>query len=102
MEKGKSIAGFVLGIVGIVFGILNGWLSVIGLPIAIVGLILSVQGGKAAKAETGEAGGLATAGLVLGIIAVVFTGIAFFTCGLCVICAAGAAGTAGTWDSLFG
>ena len=92
MGNGKSIAGFVLGIVGIVFGILNGWFSVIGLPIVIVGLILSIQGGKAIKADTGKAGGIATAGLVLGIIAVVFTGIAVFTCGLCVICAAGVTG----------
>lgn len=96
MGKGKSIAGFVLGIVGIVFGILSGWFSIIGLPVAIVGLVLSIQGGKAAKAETGKAGGIATAGLVLGIIAVVFTGIAFFTCGLCVICAAGMADSFGS------
>ncbi len=98
MGKGKSIAGLVLGIVGIVFGILNGWFSVIGLPIAIIGLVLSVLGGKASKAATGKSGGLATAGLVLGIIAVVFTGIAFFTCGLCVICAAG---VDSALDSLF-
>lgn len=96
MGKGKSIAGLVLGIVGIVCGLLSGWFSIIGLPVAIVGLVLSIQGGKAAKAETGKAGGIATAGLVLGIIAVVFTGIAFFTCGLCIICAAGTAGSFGS------
>lgn len=90
MGKGQSIAGLVLGIVGIVCGVLSGWFSIIGLPIAIVGLILSVAGGKKAKAETGKSGGIATAGLVLGIIAVVFTAIAFFTCGLCIICATGA------------
>ncbi len=90
MGKGKAIAGFVLSIIGIVFGILNGWFSIIGLPIAIVGLILAVTGGKQLKAAEQPAG-IATAGLVLGIIAVVFTGIAFFTCGLCVICAASAA-----------
>lgn len=90
MGKGQSIAGLVLGIVGIVCGVLSGWLSIIGLPIAIVGLVLSIAGGKKAKAETGKSGGIATAGLVLGIIAVVFTAIAFFTCGLCIICATGA------------
>ena len=84
--KGKTIAGFVLGIIGIVFGILNGYFSIIGLPIAIVGLVLAICGGKEYR-EAGENSGLATAALVLGIIAVVFTSIAFFTCGLCIICA---------------
>ena len=86
MGKGQTIAGFVLGIVGIVCGILSGYLSLIGLPVAIVGLILSVQGGKKLRAA-GQPAGMATAGLVLGIIAVVFTAIAFFTCGICIICA---------------
>ncbi len=89
MGKGQSIAGFVMGIVGIVFGILSGWFSVIGLPVSIVGLILSIKGGKKLRANNLPTG-LSTAGLVLGIIAVVFTSIAFFTCGLCVICATGA------------
>jgi len=91
MGKGKAIAGLVLGIVGIVFGCLSGFFSIIGLPIAIVGLILSVIGGKQLRANNLPAG-MATAGLVLGIIAVVFTAIAFFTCGICILCAAGAAG----------
>lgn len=84
--KGLAIAGMILGIVGIVFAILNGWFSVIGLPVAIVGLVLSVVGGKKLKAA-GLPNGIGVAGLVLGIIAVVFATIAFFTCGLCVICA---------------
>ncbi len=94
MGKGKAIAGLVLGIIGIVCGLLSGYLSLIGLPIAIVGLVLSVSGRKALKANNLPAG-IGTAGLVLGIIAVVFTAIAFFTCGLCIICAAGAAGSLG-------
>ncbi len=97
MGKGQSIAGLVLGIVGIVFGFLNGWFAVLGLPVAIVGLVLSVSGGKKLKAN-GIESGIATAGLVLGIIAVVLTAIMFFTCGLCVICAAG---TAAGVSSLF-
>ena len=84
MGKGKATAGLVLGIVGIVCGVLSGYLSLIGLPIAIVGLVLAVQGGKQLKAS-GQPSGIATAGLVLGIIAVVFTAIAFFTCGVCII-----------------
>lgn len=84
-----AIAGLVLGIVAIVcgFGPVSAWLCVAGLPVAIVGLVLSVVGGKKAKAA-GKPSGIATAGLVIGIIAVVFTAISFFTCGLCVVCVA--------------
>ncbi|MBQ7125433.1 MAG: hypothetical protein IJO00_03620 [Clostridia bacterium] len=89
MGKGKAIAGFVLGIVGIVFGLLSGVFSIIGLPVAIIGLVLSVNGRKQLTAA-GQPTGIATAGLVLGIIAVVFTAIAFFTCGICIICASAA------------
>ena len=88
--KGLAIAGFVLSIVGIVFGILSGWLSLVALPIAIIGLVLAVNGRKK-LIQAQQPAGLGTAGLVLGIIAVVFSAIAFFTCGICVICAAGAA-----------
>lgn len=88
--KGKAIAGLVLGIVAIVLGILGGIFSLIALPAAIVGLVLSVSGGKALKAANMPKG-IATAGLVIGIIAVVFTAISFFTCGICVLCAAGVA-----------
>lgn len=90
MGKKKGIAGFVLGIIGIVFSFLGTVFSIISLPISIVGLVLSVSGGKALKAE-GQPSGLATAGLVLGIIAVVISSIAFFTCGICVLCVAGTA-----------
>ena len=93
--KGAAVAGLVLGIVAIVLGfILGGWLSLIPLALSIVGLVLSVNGGKKLKAA-GQPAGIATAGLVLGIIAVVLTAIFFFTCGLCVICATCAAASAG-------
>lgn len=91
MGKGEVIAGFVLGIVGIVLGFLNVWFSLVALPVSIIGLVLSVSGGKQLKAA-GSASGLATAGLVLGIIAVVISAITFFTCGICVICAASVGG----------
>jgi len=91
MGKGKAIAGMILGIVGIVFGFLSGIFSLLGLPVSIVGLVLSVLGGKQLK-QAGQPAGIATAGLVLGIIAVVFSAIAFFTCGLCILCAAGVEG----------
>ena len=90
MGKGQAIAGLVLSIIGVVcgFGFLSGWLSVAGLPISIVGLVLSVTGGKKLRANNQPAG-IGTAGMVIGIIAVVITTITFFTCGLCTICAAG-------------
>ena len=84
--KNQAVAGFVLGIVALVLGFLGGWLSVIALPVAVVGLVLAVMGGKALKAA-GQTSGIATAGLVIGIIAVVLTAIFFFTCGICTICA---------------
>ena len=97
MGKGQAIAGLVLGIVAIVFSILSGIFAILALPMAIIGLVLSVIGGKKLRAA-GQPAGLATAGLVLGIIATVFSAIAFFTCGLCVLCAA--AGSTGVGLSL--
>ena len=82
--KGKAVAGLVLGIVALVLA-WWGYTSLIALPAAIVGLVLSVSGGKALKAA-GQPAGVAKAGLVIGIIAVVLTAITFFTCGLCAVC----------------
>ena len=87
MGKNQAIGGMVLGIVGIVFAFLSGWFSILALPIAITGLVLSCVGGKKLK-TAGQPSGIATAGLVLGIIATVFATIAFFTCGICIVCAA--------------
>ena len=88
--KGKAVAGLVLSIVGLVFSFLGGWLSVIALPVAIVGLVLAVSG-KKALAAAGQPAGIGTAGMVIGIIAVVFSAIFFFTCGICTICVAAGA-----------
>lgn len=87
MGKGQAIAGLVLGIVSLVLSFFGGWLSIIALPAAIVGLVLSVVGGKKMRAND-QSTGLATAGLVIGIIAVVITAILFFSCGICVLCVA--------------
>lgn len=86
MGKGTTIAGFVLSIAGLVLGFFSGVFSIIGLPVSIVGLILAVVGGKKLRAN-GQPAGLATAGLVIGIIAVVISAITFFTCGICILCA---------------
>ncbi|MBQ8446959.1 MAG: DUF4190 domain-containing protein [Clostridia bacterium] len=87
MGKGQAIAGFVCAIVGLVFGFIPGIFALLGLPLAIVGLVLSVIGGKKLKANN-QPNGIATAGMVLGIIATVFTAITFFACGVCVLAAA--------------
>lgn len=87
MGKGLTIAGFVTGLTALVLSFLSGFFSIIALPLAIVGLVLSVVGGKKLKANN-QASGLATAGLVIGIIAVCISAILFFTCGICVLAAA--------------
>lgn len=89
--KGKAIAGMILGIVGIVLSFLGTFFSIAALPVSIVGLVLSVMGRNQLKAA-GESAGVGTAGLVLGIIAVVLSGIFFFTCGICTVCVASSAG----------
>lgn len=93
--KGQATAGLILGIVALASALLigpfvNAWFCVLALPIAIVGLVLSVIGGKKLK-TAGAPAGIGTAGLVVGIIAVVLSAICFFTCGLCVICFTAAA-----------
>ena len=87
--KGMSIAALICGILGIVGGFIP-VVSYFTLVLAILGIVFGAKGMKIAKA-TGEGKGLATAGLVLGIIGTVFGGLGV----LCVICAAGILGAAG-------
>lgn len=87
MGKGLRITGLVIGILGIIFGLVGfaiPLLAVLGLPFSVTGLVLTCVGNKKQK------DGIGTAALVLCIIAVVFTAITFFTCGLCVLIAAAA------------
>lgn len=85
-----SIAALVCGILGIV-GSFIPVISYFTLVLAILGIVFGAKGMKIAKA-TGQGQGLATAGLVLGII-----GTAFGVIGvLCIICAAGALAAAGS------
>lgn len=100
MGKGKVIAGFVLGIIGLLMGF--GFLiSILALPVSVIGLILSVSGGKQLRGA-GVRSGMATASLVISIIATSFSAITFFTCGICILwTAARAADIAFTdWESL--
>lgn len=87
--KGLTVAGFVSALVGLVLSFFGGLASIVALPVSITGLVLAVMGGKKYKA-IGEKNGLATAGLVIGIIAVCISGIFFFTCGICVLVAGAA------------
>jgi Predicted membrane protein len=86
-EKGKAIASLVCGIIGLVLGFLGfvtGVSSLIGLILCIVGIVLAVKARNAMP--VGVPGrGMATGGLVCGIIGAVLSGII----ALCVICAAG-------------
>ena len=74
-KSGKTLStiAMVLGIVSVVFAWL-GWLTLLGLVCGIVAIVLAVKG-KKASVEAGEPTGMATAGLVLGIIGVVLSGI---------------------------
>lgn len=85
--KNFSIAALICGIVGII----GGWIPVVQyftLVIAILGIVFGVIGKKKSK-EAGEATGLATAGLVLGIIGTALCLIMV----ICTICALAAVGT---------
>ena len=85
-----SIAALVCGILGIV-GSFIPVISYFTLVLAILGIVFGSKGMKIARI-TGQGQGLATAGLVLGII-----GTAFGVIGvLCIICAAGAMAAAGS------
>ena len=96
MGKGKSIAGLVLGCVSLfcqIIGYVIPFASFLALPLAIVGLVLSVSAGKKAKAN-GQKSGIATAGLIVGIIATVLSGIGF-VCAICAVCVIAAAAASG-------
>lgn len=66
--KGMSIAALVCGILGIV-GSAIPVVTYFTFVLAILGIVFGVKGNKIAQ-ETGEGKGMATAGLVLGIIGV--------------------------------
>lgn len=83
--KGLSIAALVLGIVAVILA----WfylVNILAIICGIVGIVLAANGKKAATAASAPTG-LATAGLVLSIIATCVAGIGFFSCTLCVLCA---------------
>ena len=87
--KGQSIAALVLGILGII----GGWFPVVcyfTTVCAILGKVLGVIGRKKSVAVYGKASGLATAGLVLGIVGTAFAALGLVCTAVCsaAICAA--------------
>lgn len=78
-----AIASLVLGIVGIIFSIFTGW---IGIILGLVGIILGAVFMSQAK-KTGQPTGMAVAGLVLSIIAVII-GVLVMACAVCVVAGA--------------
>lgn len=88
--KGMSIAGLVLGILGLVGGfipVVNYFTTVC----AILGLIFACIGRKRSKLAYGKASGIATAGLVLSIIGTSFAALGVLCTIACMgsLCAAG-------------
>ena len=67
-----AVAGMVCSLIGMIFSIFPCLL--IGIPLAIIGLILSIVGRKN-SIERGSGTGMATAGIVMGIIALVAAAI---------------------------
>ena len=84
-----AVASLVCGILGIV-GSFIPVVSYFTFILAILGIGLGVKARKK-LASTGESTGLATAGLVLGIIGTCFGGLGI----LCVLCFVGAGVSAG-------
>jgi hypothetical protein len=79
-----AVAALVLGIIGLVFSILPfvPITQIVGILLSIIGLILGVVGRKQAS-EQGLPTGSATAGIVLGILGVVFGALIFGSCMYC-------------------
>lgn len=80
--KGMAVGALVCGIVSVVFC----WLFYVAIPASLVAIVLGVLARK--KLPQGGAG-MATAGLVLGIIGL---GLSVLTIA-CIVCAAGMAGS---------
>lgn len=85
--KGMSIAALVCGILGIV-GSFIPVICYFTFVLAILGIVFGAKGQKIA-ASTGEGKGMATAGLVLGIIGTALGALGVL-CAACAACSLGA------------
>lgn len=75
-SNGKAIASLVLGIVSLVC-VFFGYGAILGIILGIIGIVLGIS----AKKE--QPSGMATAGLVLSIIAVALCVLSFIACIAC-------------------
>ena len=75
-NNNKAVASLVLGIVSVVC-IFFGYGALLGIALGIVGLILGINAKKEAPS------GMATAGIVLSIVAIAACAIAFIACVAC-------------------
>ena len=89
--KGKAIASLVLGFCACVFAWM-GYGALLAIAASIVGIILGVQARK--EMPAGKAG-MATAGLVLSIIALALSSIVFIACVACIGAVGGLGGLGG-------
>lgn len=76
-----GVAALVLGILGTLFS-LTGWLFWVGVPMSVIALVLGVLGRKSLVNE-GRPTGVATAGMVLGIIGTSIGLLIFAVCASC-------------------
>ena len=83
-NKNKAVASLVCGIAALVIAWF-GWGAIVAIALAIVGIILGIAARKEMPPGTA---GMATAGLVCSIIALILSTIVFISC---VICFAGLA-----------
>lgn len=84
--KGYAIAAMVLGIIGAVF-CWFGWFCIIALALSIVAIVLAVKARNSMPLGV-QGRGMATAGLVLGIIGASLSGVAS-ACWISIIACAG-------------
>lgn len=75
-----AVASLVLGIIALVFTLFGTW-AWLGLILGIVGIILGAQAKKT------QPSGIATAGFVCSLIAVILCGLVAVSCTLCTACA---------------
>jgi len=81
-NNGKAIASLVLGILAVICVVFGQGGAAVGIILGIVGLILGIN----AKKESDQNAGMATAGIVLSIIAIAICVLALVACLACMGC----------------
>lgn len=66
-RNSQALAAMITGILALFFTV---FCALLGIPLAIVAIVLGIQGRKQARV-TGTSGGLAVAGLIMGVLALV-------------------------------